>query len=238
MPVVLPPPAVPRPPRRRFLVTIVAVATVLSLPAQERRHPVSGRVLAPTMGIEGARWLDRPEREAEEAPSKAIAALQIQAGWVVADVGAGSGYYTTRLSRAVGPTGRVVATDLQPAMLDLVRDRIEHERLSNVTLVQGRADDPNLPEAAFDRILMVDVYHELASPQVFVRKLRAALKPRGRLVLIEFRLEDPRVPIREEHKMSIEQVRRELAADGFRIEQVLDVLPWQHIIVLAPVGGA
>jgi precorrin-6B methylase 2 len=214
------------------LAGMVAVATVVALVAQDRRHPVSGRVLAPTMGVAGASWLDRPEREAEEAPSKAIAALGIRPGDVVADVGAGSGYYAVRLARVVGPGGRVVATDLQPGMLDIIRSKIARERLANVELVQGRADDPVLPPDTFDTILMVDVYHELAAPQVFVRKLKDALKPDGRLVLIEFRLEDPRVPIREEHKMSVAQVRQELGADGFRIDRVIDVLPWQHIIVL------
>ena len=184
------------------------------------------------MGVEGAAWLDRPEREAEEAPSKAIAALSIAPGSVVADVGAGSGYYTVRLSQVVGPRGRVVATDLQPGMLDLIRAKVERHGLTNVTLVQGRPDDPALPAATFDLIVMVDVYHELATPQTFVRKLREALKPDGRLVLIEFRLEDPRVPIREVHKMSVSQVREELGADGFQIDRVIDVLPWQHIIVL------
>jgi precorrin-6B methylase 2 len=217
------------------LATVLAVAVVAALAAQQGRHPVSGRVLAPTMGVEGAAWLDRPEREAEEAPSKAIPALGLRPGAVVADVGAGSGYYTVRLATAVGPTGRVVATDLQPGMLDLIRSRVAREKLTNVELVQGRADDPVLPSTTFDLILMVDVYHELAEPQVFVRKLKAALKPGGRLVLIEFRREDPRVPIREEHKMSVSQVRQELGADGFRIQQVIDVLPWQHIIVLQPV---
>jgi protein-L-isoaspartate O-methyltransferase len=212
-----------------------ALLALLAMPAaQQQRHPVSGRVLAPTMGVGGAGWLDRPEREREEAPSKAIAALDIPAGAAVADVGAGSGYYTVRLAKVVGPTGRVVATDLQPGMLALIREKVAREKLSNVEIVQGRADDPVLPGAAFDLILMVDVYHELASPQVFVRKLKEALKPDGRLVLIEFRLEDPRVPIREEHKMSVSQVRQELGADGFQIERVIDVLPWQHIIVLRP----
>ncbi len=226
--------AFPRAPRRGLLVAaagLLLAAGTLGF-AQQRRHPVSGRVLAPTMGMEGAAWLDRDEREAEEAPSKAIAALGIRPGAVVADVGAGSGYYTVRLARAVGGTGRVVATDLQPGMLALIRQKVESERLANVTLVQGRPDDPTLPAATFDLILMVDVYHELAAPQVFVRRLKEALKPDGRLVLLEFRLEDPRVPIREVHKMSVEQVRQELGADGFRIERVIDVLPWQHIIVL------
>ena len=217
-----------------MLAVVLAVVTLVIVTAQERRHPVSGRVLAPTMGVGGAAWLDRPERETEEAPSKAIAALDIRPGSIVADVGAGSGYYTVRLSRVVGAAGRVVATDLQPGMLDIVRSKVAGERLTNVEVVQGRADDPVLPAGAFDLILMVDVYHELASPQVFVRKLKEALKPDGRLVLIEFRLEDPRVPIREEHKMSVAQVRQELGADGFQIDRVVDVLPWQHIIVLRP----
>jgi len=213
---------------------LLALALVMAAAAQPARHPISGRVLAPTMGVEGADWLDRPEREREEAPSKAIAALGLKPGDVVADIGAGSGYYTVRVAAAVGPTGRVVATDLQPGMLAILKARLAREHVRNVELVQGRADDPVLPAKTFDLLLMVDVYHELASPQVFVRKLKEALKRDGRLVLIEFRREDPRVPIREEHKMSVEQVREELGADGFRIERVIDVLPWQHIIVLRP----
>ena len=221
--------------RRRVLIAAAAaVVLAVTIAAQARRHPVSGRVLAPTMGVEGAAWLERPEREAEEAPTKAVAALGVKPGDVVADIGAGSGYYTAKLAAAVGPTGRVVATDLQAGMLDLLRARVARERLTNVEVVQGRADDPVLPEKTFDLLLMVDVYHELASPQLFVRKLKATLKPGGRLVLIEFRREDPRVPIREEHKMSVSQVREELAADGFRIDRVIDVLPWQHVIVLRP----
>jgi protein-L-isoaspartate O-methyltransferase len=224
--------------RARLFLTCIALLVAAGLDRPEvlaqARHPVSGRVLAPTMGVEGAAWLDRPEREAEEAPSKAIAALAIAAGAVVADVGAGSGYYTVRLARVVGAAGRVVATDLQPGMLDILRRKVSSEGLTNVTLVQGRTDDPVLPAATFDLILMVDVYHELSTPQVFVRRLKDALRPDGRLVLIEFRREDPRVPIREEHKMSVDQVREELGADGFRIERVIDVLPWQHIIVLRP----
>jgi SAM-dependent methyltransferase len=215
-----------------LVAAVLAIATLAATAAGQARHPVSGRLLAPTMGVDGAAWLERPEREAEEAPSKAIAALDLAPGSVVADVGAGSGYYTVRLATVVGPKGRVVATDLQPGMLDLLRARVAREHLANVEVVQGRADDPVLPARTFDLVLMVDVYHELASPQAFVRKLKAALKPDGRLVLIEFRKEDPRVPIREEHKMSVDQVREELGADGFRIERVIEVLPWQHIIVL------
>lgn len=212
------------------MVAVVAVAAhgVVS----QERHPVSGRIIAPTMSVLGAPWLDRAEREAEEQPTRAIEALRLRRGMVVGDVGAGSGYYTTRLSRAVGREGRVVATDVQPGMLDLIRQKLTREKLTNVSLVRGSIDDPNLDANTFDMILMVDVYHELSAPQAFVRKLRSALKPDGRLVLIEFRGEDPAVPIQAVHKMTVAQVREELAADGFQIERVIDILPWQHIIVL------
>jgi protein-L-isoaspartate O-methyltransferase len=198
----------------------------------QQRHPVSGRVIAPVMGVGGAAWLERPEREDEEAPSKAISALKIQPGQVVADIGAGSGYYTVRLARVVGPTGRVFATDIQPGMLGLLRGNVAKAQLENVTPVLGAPDDPMLPAASIDLAIMVDVYHELAAPQAFLRRLRPALKKDGRLVLLEFRKEDPRVPILEVHKMSVSEVRQELEAEGFHLSAVLNDLPWQHILVL------
>jgi precorrin-6B methylase 2 len=203
----------------------------LALQAQAR-HPVSGRVIAPVMGVGGADWLERPEREAEEAPSRAIRALDIKPGQTIADIGAGSGYYTLRLARAVGPAGRVYATDIQPAMLDLLRANVARAGLDNVSTVLGLPDDPRLPPASIDLAIMVDVYHELAAPQAFLRRLRPALKRDGRLVLLEFRKEDRRVPILEVHKMSVDEVRQELQAEGFRLSTVLNDLPWQHILVL------
>jgi SAM-dependent methyltransferase len=211
---------------------IVAAAVVAATAAQARqRHPVSGRVIAQIMGYEGAAWLERPEREREEEPSKAIAALDIKPGQVVADVGAGSGYYTVRLAERVGASGKVFATDIQPQMLTLVQQRVARERLTQVEVVQATATDPGLPQNQLDLILMVDVYHELARPQEVLRQLRAALKPDGRLVLIEFRKESAWVPIREEHKMSVKEARMELEAEGYRFDRVIDVLPWQHILV-------
>ena len=198
----------------------------------QARHPVSGRVIAPVMGVGGADWLERPEREAEEAPSRAIRALDIKPGQTIADIGAGSGYYTVRLARAVGPAGRVYATDIQPAMLDLLRANVARAGLDNVSAVLGLPDDPRLPPASIDLAIMVDVYHELAAPQAFLRRLRPALKRDGRLVLLEFRKEDRRVPILEVHKMSVDEVRQELQAEGFRLSTVLNDLPWQHILVL------
>ncbi|HET7220011.1 MAG TPA: methyltransferase domain-containing protein [Vicinamibacterales bacterium] len=225
-------------PRRSVAVALgVLLAAVAALPAareQQRTHPVSGRRIANVMGHTGAVWLDRPEREAEEAPSKAIAALELKPGQTVADVGAGSGYYSIRLARAVGENGRVFATDIQPEMLALIRKKIDAARLSNIDLVLGTESDPRLPAGTLDLALMVDVYHELADPQGMLRALKRALKPGGRLVLIEFRKESAWVPIREEHKMSVKDARIELEAEGYTFDQVIDVLPWQHILVFRP----
>ena len=216
---------------RRFSLVAVVLLIATVAAAVQARHPVSGRRIAGVMGHEGAAWLERPEREAEEAPSKAIAALGLRPGQVVADIGAGSGYYAVRLSRAVGRNGRVYATDIQPEMLALLKKKIDSDSLTNIELVLGTEAETRLPNGAVDLALMVDVYHELAEPQAFLQSVRRALKKDGRLVLIEFRKEDPRVPIREEHKMSIAEARLELEAAGFTFDRVIDVLPWQHILV-------
>ena len=213
-------------------VLIAAAAAILGVTAlAQGTHPVSGRRIAGVMGHEGAAWLERPEREQEEAPSKAIAALNIRPGLVIADIGAGSGYYTLRLARAVGARGRVYATDIQPEMLTLIRNKIDATSPGPVELILGTETDARLPAAAIDMALMVDVYHELAQPQTFLRSVKGALKPDGRLVLIEFRKEDASVPIRAEHKMSVREARMELEAEGFRFDRVIDVLPWQHILI-------
>jgi ubiquinone/menaquinone biosynthesis C-methylase UbiE len=206
----------------------------VSQSAAQPTHPVSGRRIATVMSHKGAAWLDRTERESEEAPTKAIAALEIKPGDVVADIGAGSGYYSGLLSRAVGDRGRVYATDIQPEMLVLIKKRTDTERLANVELVLATETDPRLPENGIDLALMVDVYHELAQPQVVLRALKRVLRKDGRLVLIEFRKESEWVPIREEHKMSVREARLELEAEGYRLDRVIDVLPWQHILVFRP----
>ena len=209
----------------------VVIAAGVLLEAQ-RRHPVSGRVFAGVMGVGGAGWLERPEREDEEAPSKALDALDLKPGMVVADIGAGSGYYSSRIARRVGPTGRVYATDIQQGMIELLDRRIKAEGLTNVTTVLGAMDEPRLPAKSIDLAIMVDVYHELQQPQIFLQRLKETFKPGGRLVLLEFRKEDPKVPILEVHKMSVAEVDQELKAEGFEIEKVDNRLPWQHIIVL------
>jgi ubiquinone/menaquinone biosynthesis C-methylase UbiE len=217
---------------RVIAVTVAVVIVAGVLVEAQRRHPVSGRIFAPVMGVGGAGWLERPEREDEEAPSKALDALDLKPGMIVADIGAGSGYYSSRIARRVGPTGRVYATDIQPGMIALLDRRIKSEGLTNVTTVLGGMDDPRLPPKAIDLAIMVDVYHELQEPQIFLQRLKETFKPGGRLVLLEFRKEDPKVPILEVHKMSVAEVKQELEAEGFVLDTVIEVLPWQHIIVL------
>jgi ubiquinone/menaquinone biosynthesis C-methylase UbiE len=194
-------------------------------------HPVSGRVYAQTMGVQGAPWLERAEREREEDPDLAIRLIRIQKGWTVADVGAGSGYYTLRLARAVGPMGKVYANDVQPGMLDLLQKNVAKARVMNVVPVLGSIDDPKLPAGSIDLAIMVDVYHEFSQPQKMLQNLREALKPDGRLVLLEYRAEDPNVPILREHKMSKAQVKQELEHEGFKQSRVFDDLPWQHLFI-------
>lgn len=223
-----------RPPAVAAAVLASVVLGALATAQPAGTHPVSGRVYALPMSVEGAPWLERPEREREESPDLAVRLLRIPRGATVADIGAGSGYFTVRLARAVGDKGRVYATDLQPGMLELLQKNIARERLANVTPVLGTVADPRLPEASIDLVLMVDVYHELSQPQTMLRRIREALKPDGRLALIEYRAEDPDVPIRPEHKMTKAQVRLEVEHEGFRQVRVYDDLPRQHLIVFTP----
>ena len=195
------------------------------------QHPKSGRRIAQVMGAAGADWLERSERESEENPGKAIELLKFEKGMVVADVGAGSGYYALRIAELVGPTGKVYANDIQPEMLSILKKRMRQKKVSNVEPVLGTEQDPKLPSKSCDVILMVDVYHEFSHPQEMLLKLRDALKDNGRLVLLEYRKEDPYVPIRPEHKMSVKEAKLEVEGEGFVLEKVMEDLPWQHILI-------
>ncbi len=183
------------------------------------------------MGAAGADWLERSERESEENPSRAIELLNFSQGMTVADIGAGSGYYALRIAQIVGPTGKVYATDIQPEMLSLLKKRMRQKNVSNVEAILGTEKDPKLPPKSCDLILLVDVYHEFSQPQEMLLKLKESLKDNGRLVLLEFRKEDPYVPIRPEHKMSVKEAKIEVEAEGFVFEQVIEELPWQHILI-------
>jgi len=194
-------------------------------------HPISGRRFAPVMGYQGADWLERVERDDEEEPNVALSVLKIAKGASVADIGAGSGFITERLASRVGPTGRVYANDVQPQMLQMLAARLAKKKITNVTLVQGAIDDPKLAPESVDLEIMVDVYHEFSQPQAMLRKLREALKPGGRLVLLEYRKEDPSIPIRPEHKMSVAEAKMEVEAEGFTLSKVDESLPRQHILI-------
>ena len=189
-----------------------------------------GREIAQVMGHEGAGWLDRPDRAVTELPDRVLDALGLTPASVVADIGAGTGYFTFRIAPRV-PQGRVLAVDIEPEMLALVRDRMRRERVANVVPVLSTEADPNLPADSIDVALIVDAYHEFAYPREMAAAVRAALRPGGRLVLVEYRAEDPTVAIKPLHKMTVAQVEREMAAVGLRLRDRLDVLPQQHLLV-------
>jgi ubiquinone/menaquinone biosynthesis C-methylase UbiE len=212
---------------RRAVCLILLAASLLA----QSKHPITGRPYAGVMGAAGADWLVRPEREAEEQPDKALDLLQIAKGSTAADIGAGAGYITWRLAERVGPSGKVYANDIQPEMLALLRRNMRERKLENVETVLGLYDDPRLPANTMDLVILVDVYHEFAEPQKMLRKIRESMKPDGRLVLLEYRAEDPKVPIRPEHKMTVAQVKAELEPEGFRMDKVLEDLPRQHILI-------
>ena len=212
---------------RRVLCWVLLAASACA----HGQHPLSGRKYAGVMGAAGADWLVRPERAAEEQPDTAIDLIGIPTGAAVADIGAGNGYMTWRLAERVGPAGKVFAGDIQPEMLEMLRQNMERRKLSNVRAVLGAFDDPKLPANTLDLVILVDVYHEFSEPQKMLRRIREALKPDGRLVLLEYRGEDPAVPIRPEHKMTVAQVRAELEPEGYRVERVREELPRQHILI-------
>lgn len=191
-----------------------------------------GREIARVMGFQGASWLERPERVKEEEPAKLVAALAVRPGMTVADVGAGSGYHAFLMSPLVGETGGVIASDIQPEMLEIITERAKKDGVKNVRTVRGTETDPKLPANAVDLILLVDVYHEFSHPFEMAEKMVDALKPGGRLVFVEFRLEDPKVPIKLVHKMTERQVVREMEAFA-ELEHTRTVgsLPWQHVII-------
>lgn len=216
----------------RNFVIICLFAFIPRAAAFQSEHPLSGRRIAPVMGAAGADWLDRSERESEENPEGALDAIGIKPGMVVADVGAGTGYFSLRMARRVGPMGKVYAEDVQPEMLHRLRQNAAEAKLKNIQTVLGGEADPKLPPNTLDLILLVDVYHEFSQPQRMLRKMREALKPDGRLVLLEYRKEDPSIPIRPEHKMSVQEVKLEVEAEGFHLDQVLESLPRQHILIL------
>ncbi|HUP48197.1 MAG TPA: class I SAM-dependent methyltransferase [Thermoanaerobaculia bacterium] len=210
--------------RITLLLALMACSAPPSLQTDERAR-VPAQVIAPS----SAAWLERATREEEERPEIVLAAMKLKNGDVVADVGAGTGFYTRRLARAVAPNGMVYANDIQPEMLAILREKAAAEKLTNIIPILGAERDPKLPERAFDWILLVDVYHEFQEPAPMLAAIRRALKPGGRVALVEYR--ETTTHIRREHRMSKDEVLREWLPAGFRLVEIIEEMPMQRMYV-------
>lgn len=231
---------------RRYICVALLMATsaALAQPAAftERYSPVPasadgigkrymGREISAVMGWQGAAWLERQERDREERTDLLLAALALKPGMVVADIGAGTGYLSRRMAPTVMPGGKVWAVDVQPEMINLLQAGAKRSGLTQIEARLSAVDDVKLPAASVDLAVMVDVYHELAYPYEVMVSLLKALKPGGRVVFVEYKAEDPRVPIKPLHKMSEAQIKREAAVFALDWERTVSTLPWQHVVV-------
>jgi precorrin-6B methylase 2 len=192
-----------------------------------------GREIAHVMGFPAASWLERTEREEEERTTLMVKSLKLKPGMTVADIGAGSGRISLMMAEHVGAEGKVLAVDIQQEMLNLIKKKVAKRKVKNVKLVKSEEKSPKLDEESVDLALMVDVYHEFAFPYEMMQELSKAIKPGGRVVFVEFRMEDPDVPIKLVHKMTEAQVKKEMSPPefGMKWKETIGVLPWQHIIV-------
>jgi SAM-dependent methyltransferase len=224
--------------RQIFALFLAAACAAATLSAYQGTHPLTGRQIAHVMGFGGASWLERPERESEENVEGALDAIGLKPGMTAAEIGAGTGYVSLRMAKRVGPSGKVYATDLQRPMLDVLRQNAAKAGIRNVETILGGEADAKLPAGQIDLIILVDVYHEFSQPQKMLQGIRAALKPDGRLIQLEYRKEDPAVPILFEHKMSVAEARIEVEAEGFKLAQVIESLPRQHILIYTKAQAA
>lgn len=190
-----------------------------------------GRDISGVMGWQGAAWLERQEREREERTDLLLSALAIQPGMVVADVGAGTGYLSRRMAPSVMPGGKIIALDVQPEMVRILENRIKSSGLTQIEARLSKVDDVKLPAGTVDMVVMVDVYHELAFPFEVMTSVMKALKPGGRVVFVEYKAEDPKVPIKTLHKMSEAQIRKEAGVFALDWERTVSTLPWQHVVI-------
>lgn len=237
---------------RSRLPALCLLLSVLALPpvSQAAEHPgyieaperrttgigkfYMGREISFVMGHRAAGWLNRPERIQEEMPDEVVENMGLEAHHVVADIGAGSGYFSFRIARKV-PDGKVLAVDIQPEMLQLIEGQKGEQEVRNIEGVLGEIDDPNLPPNSIDAAIMVDAYHEFSHPFEMIGGIYEALRPGGRIFLLEYRGEDASVPIRPLHKMTEEQVVREMSVFGLDWTDTLDFLPWQHMMIFTKV---
>jgi ubiquinone/menaquinone biosynthesis C-methylase UbiE len=189
------------------------------------------REISGVMGWQGAAWLERDKREREERTDLLLDALALQPGMVVADIGAGTGYLSRRMAPLVMPGGKIIALDSQPEMVNMLQTGVKRSGLAQIEVKLGAVDDIKLPKNSIDMAIMVDVYHELAFPYEVMSSIMQALKPRGRIVFVEFKAEDARVPIKPLHKMSEAQIKREAGVFALEWERTVSTLPWQHVVV-------
>jgi ubiquinone/menaquinone biosynthesis C-methylase UbiE len=225
-----------------FTILLLTITRTAVLMAQDAAPPTDfppplkgymGREIAQTMHYLGAEWLTRDTREKEERASLMLENLGLKPGMTVCDMGCGNGYHTIRMARMVGSEGKVLGVDIQREMLQFLMEHAEKEDVKNIEPIHGSVFDPHLPEGKIDLILCADVYHEFSHPVQMLAAMRKSLAPGGRLVLLEFRAEDPNVPIKPLHKMSKKQINKELTANGFKLVQEYDELPWQHMMFFA-----
>lgn len=222
------PPEPPSPPSRAADTADVYTRTEPSRDGTGKVY--MGREISNVMGHRGAAWLERPSRAEKEQPAVLVDSMTLAPTDVVADIGAGTGYFTVRLAPKV-PQGRVFAVDIQPEMLNIMRRKIDKSDIDNVTLTKGTVTDPKLPRDSIDAALMVDAYHEFSHPREMMQNLQEALAPGGRVFLVEYRKEDPSIPIKPLHKMTEAQARKELEAVGFEWVRTQDMLPRQHVLI-------
>ena len=189
------------------------------------------REISAVMGWQGAAWLERNKREREERTDLLLEALALQPGMVIADIGAGTGYLSRRMAPLVMPGGKIIALDLQPEMVNILQTGVNRSGLKQIVVKLGAIDDIKLPKNSIDMAIMVDVYHELAFPYEVMSSIMLALKPRGRLVFVEYKAEDIRVPIKPLHKMSEAQIKLEAGVFPLDWERTVSTLPWQHVVV-------
>jgi len=202
-------------------------------PEEQARRTYLGRIVAKPMSHLGASWLVRPERDEEERASESFQQLKLTNGMTVCDLGCGNGYWTLPMARDVAPQGKVLAVDIQPEMLQKLRERMIRLKLDNIEPIRGDIDDPHLPANELDLVLMVDVYHEFSHPESMLWAIRRSLKPEGVVALLEYREEDPEVPIKPLHKMSKRQIMKEYEQNGFKLVREYNKLPWQHLMFFA-----
>lgn len=229
-----------RPSLRRVTILVTGAMLCAALPTvwvraepPEALTEYKGRLIAQTMHYAGAPWLIRDEREREERCSLMLANLGVKRGMTICDMGCGNGFYALQIAPMVGDQGRILAVDIQPQMLYLLRERMESQGVENVTPILGSLWDPRLPDGSVDLMLLVDVYHEFSHPEQMLAAIRKSLKPDGLIVLVEFRAEDATVPIKPEHKMSKAQIMKELPPNGFKLVKEFNSLPWQHMMFFA-----